>query len=229
MLNADLRSAWPTKYEHRGFAASSWLADTCVNPTKTLSAETLALTPTITNAMYTNAYDYPLDSQEWLDLLPPHDCQVLQVAGSATGLVLTQAVAVTNTVTSYGVVVNRQEATPKSSANSAQQSSAGHKDDTKPGSTQDGSGSSAGTGGSNGAGSSSSSPSQGSSGQGAGSGSSGEGSGSSGTGSRSGSSTAAPPSNDSGAASGGSSGLLHPGLLLSISAGFTVLMGAILL
>ena len=214
MANSNVRSAWPTKYEHQGFAASSWLADTCVNPTKTLAVQTLPLTPTITNALYTNAFDYPLDLSEWKDLLPPNDCYVQQAAGTATGLVLTQAHAVTDTVTSYGVVVNRQEATPKPEGNSAQQSSAGRKDDTKPASSQGGSSPSGGTGGGNGAGSSSSSgSSQGSAGGAAGSRSS----------------AAASPSDYTGSASGGSSGLSHSGLLLSISAGITILMGALLL
>jgi hypothetical protein len=87
---------------------------------QTLAGEILALFPTITSPSYPNAYDYPMNFAQWSALLPPNDCDVNGVAGTSTGIVLTQARAVTDTVTSYGVVVNRQEETPKPKASSTQ-------------------------------------------------------------------------------------------------------------
>lgn len=86
--------------------------NTCVKPSETLATEIWALTPTITSPIYPNPYDYPINFEEWKELLPSNDCKVVQVAGTSTGVVLTQARAVTDTTTSYGVVVNRQEPTP---------------------------------------------------------------------------------------------------------------------
>lgn len=111
----DLSSVFPSKYEHLGFAVSSIEANTCSRPTLTLAQSIFGLTPTATNAQYTDAYDFPLGFQAWSSLLPDDKCYVQQAMRTSTGIAITQALAVTNTITSYGVVVNQQESTAAAS------------------------------------------------------------------------------------------------------------------